>query len=740
MRVWRGDGTMGDGMKLTSIKAKIAIFAGLCLVGAISVQVVYGVITTKSGNALVVSRTSEILDSKTRESMNNLASAQAGLLRSEFDSALITARTMAHSFAMVVSSSAEGGVPAESRRRHINEILLNVLKQNELFNGTYTAWEPNALDGNDEAFRNRRDTGTDSTGRFIPYWNRDQSGKIAMQALVEYDSHDLHPNGVMKGGWYIGPQTNGRESVLDPLPYIVQGRQVYLATLSVPIVVKGKFLGVAGADFNLEFVQKLALDVNRSLFGGKNRVVILSNMGLIVADSARPELIGQSYAAQSQTWQTDLSTIQAGRNNSEWQGETLRTFAAIRLGRTEKPWSVLIEVPRDVVMAEANTLGQSLTERASSSVMWSAITSVMVALVAIAVMWLAAGGVARPIVAMTDAMKRLAAGDKSIDVPSRDQVDEIGQMAQAVQVFKDNAIRIEALQAEQAEAAARSAAERKQARHNLADSFEASVMGLVREVASSAQGMQATAQTMSAAARQASTQAGSIASAADSATENVQTVASAAEELSASITEINRQVTEAAKISKTASEEAGRTNVMVQTLATAADRIGEVVKLINDIAAQTNLLALNATIEAARAGDAGKGFAVVAGEVKHLANQTAKATEEIGSQINAVQEETRRAVAAIKTIGEVIDNVREISSGIAASVEQQGAATKEIARNVQQAAQGTQDVSANIGGVTNAVVTTGQAAESVLGSADSLTGSADRLRTEVANFLESIRG
>jgi methyl-accepting chemotaxis protein len=179
---------------------------------------------------------------------------------------------------------------------------------------------------------------------------------------------------------------------------------------------------------------------------------------------------------------------------------------------------------------------------------------------------------------------------------------------------------------------------------------------------------------------------------------------------------------------------------MVQTLATAADRIVEVVKLINDIAAQTNLLALNATIEAARAGDAGKGFAVVAGEVKHLANQTAKATEEIGTQIGAVQEETRRAVAAIKTIGEVIDNVREISSGIAASVEEQGAATKEIARNVQRAAQGTHDVSANIGGVTTAVITTGQAAESVLGSADSLTGSADRLRTEVANFLASIRG
>ncbi|SEH53944.1 methyl-accepting chemotaxis protein [Magnetospirillum fulvum] len=727
-------------MKLTSIKAKIAIFAGLCLIGAISVQVVYGVITTRSGNDFVVSRTSEILDSKTRESMNNLASAQAGLLRSEFDSALIAARTMAHTFAMIVSPAAEGGMATDIRRRHINDILLNVLKNNERFNGTYTAWEPNALDGNDEAFRNRRDTGTDATGRFIPYWNRDQSGKIAMQALVEYDSRDLHPNGVMKGGWYIGPQSNGRESVLDPLPYIVQGRQVYLATLSVPIVAKGKFSGVAGADFNLEFVQKLALDVSRSLFGGKNKVVILSNMGLIVADSANPELIGQSYSSHSQTWQTDLSTVQSGRNSTEWQGDTLRTFAAIQLGRTEKPWSVLIEVPRNVVMAEANTLGQSLTERASSSVTWSALTSTLVALAAIAIMWVAAGGVARPIVAMTDAMKRLAAGDKSIDVPSRDQVDEIGQMAQAVQVFKDNAIRIEALQAEQAEAAAHTAAERKQARENLADSFEASVMGLVREVASSAEGMQSTAQSMSAAARQASTQAGSIAAAADSATENVQTVASAAEQLSASITEINRQVSEAAKISKTASEEAGRTNVMVQTLATAADRIGEVVKLINDIAAQTNLLALNATIEAARAGDAGKGFAVVAGEVKHLANQTAKATEEIGTQIGAVQDETRRAVAAIKTIGEVIDNVREISSGIAASVEQQGAATKEIARNVQQAAQGTQDVSANIGGVTNAVLSTGQAAETVLGSANSMTGSADRLRTEVASFLASIRG
>jgi len=348
-------------------------------------------------------------------------------------------------------------------------------------------------------------------------------------------------------------------------------------------------------------------------------------------------------------------------------------------------------------------------------------------------------GIATPIKAMTGAMGALASGNLDVVIPHSDRTDEIGDMAKAVQVFKDNAIQVAGLRRQQEEAAVQAVTERKQAMNKMANDFEASIMGVVREVSGSAAEMQATAQTLSSTAQQGSSQATTVAAASEQASANVQTVASAAEELSASISEISNQVNEAARISTEASEEAHRTNEKIQALAAAADKISEVVNLIDDIASQTNLLALNATIEAARAGDAGKGFAVVANEVKSLANQTGRATAEISSQISAVQEETRHAVSAIGNIGNVIEQVRQISAGIASAVEEQGAATRGIAENVQQAARGTQEVTSNISGVTQAAETTGQAANNVLSSATGLMKQSDRLQSEVAKFLGTVR-
>ncbi len=345
----------------------------------------------------------------------------------------------------------------------------------------------------------------------------------------------------------------------------------------------------------------------------------------------------------------------------------------------------------------------------------------------------------RPLDAMTLVMGRLADGDVAVAVPSRDRRDEVGRMAKAVQVFKDNALRIESLRREREEAAAAAAAERKQAMRRIADDFENSVVAVVGTVSTSAREMETTAASMSAAAQQANTQAETVGAAADQATANVETIAAAAEELSASIGEINRQVADAARISTSAAEETANANALVHGLADTASRIGEVVQLINDIASQTNLLALNATIEAARAGEAGKGFAVVANEVKNLANQTARATEEISTQISAVQGETRRAVAAIAGIGSVIDQVQRISASIAQSVDQQGVATREIARSVQEAARSTQEVVANLAGVTEAAATTGSAATQVLGSAAELASNSDRLRAEATSFVASVR-
>jgi len=360
-------------------------------------------------------------------------------------------------------------------------------------------------------------------------------------------------------------------------------------------------------------------------------------------------------------------------------------------------------------------------------------------LIGAAIAFFIARSIVIPVKAMTGAMTRLAGGDRSVEIPAADNRDEIGDMAKAVQIFKDNLVRVEQMTREQDEAKQRAAAERRAAMHEMADEFESSVMAVVKVVSSSATEMQATSASMSSTANETAFQATAGASAAEQATSNVQTVAAASEELFASISEISRQVAEAARISTEASEEATRTNTIVAALAAAADKIGAVVQLIHDIASQTNLLALNATIEAARAGEAGKGFAVVASEVKNLANQTGRATEEIGSQIATVQKEVLSAVGAIQGIGLTIEKIRQISSGIASAVEEQGAATQEIARNVQQAAQGTDEVTRTINGVMQAASSTGAAATQVQSAASDLAQNAERLRGQMVDFLDTVR-
>jgi methyl-accepting chemotaxis protein len=347
--------------------------------------------------------------------------------------------------------------------------------------------------------------------------------------------------------------------------------------------------------------------------------------------------------------------------------------------------------------------------------------------------------IVNPIKAMTVAMRKIADGETSTAIPAQERRDEVGAMAQSVQVFKDNMIEAARLRGEQDVLKSRSDAERKQLVNRMADDFENGVRASLDTLTGAATEMQATSKSMSATAGEASHQATSVAVVAEQASANVQTVAAATEQLSSSVSEIGRQVTQSTEIAGQAVAEANRTNVTVQGLSAAAQKIGDVVKLISDIASQTNLLALNATIEAARAGDAGRGFAVVANEVKSLASQTAKATEEISAQVAAMQGATADAVQAIEGIGRTIGAINEIASVISIAVDQQGAATREIARNVQEAAQGTGQVSSNISGVNQAADKTGSAAGKVLSSAEQLSGQAATLRADVDRFLANIR-
>jgi len=343
-----------------------------------------------------------------------------------------------------------------------------------------------------------------------------------------------------------------------------------------------------------------------------------------------------------------------------------------------------------------------------------------------------------PILGMTSAMTRLAGGDHGVEIPAVDKKDEIGLMARAVLVFKENMIKAKELAANEAEELKARMARAKRV-EALTDRFDADVSMVLKTVASASTELQTTATSMSGTAEETSRQATAVAAATEQAATNVQTVASATEELSSSVGEISRQVAQSAKIAQKAVDEATQTNATIQGLSEVADKIGDVVQLINDIASQTNLLALNATIEAARAGDAGKGFAVVASEVKSLANQTAKATEEIGAQIAAIQSSSNQAVSAIKGIGATIVEISDITTSIASAVEEQSAATQDIARNVQQAAAGTSEVSANIVGVTQAAGETGAAAQQVLSASGELSQQSETLRGQVETFLSAIK-
>jgi methyl-accepting chemotaxis protein len=353
--------------------------------------------------------------------------------------------------------------------------------------------------------------------------------------------------------------------------------------------------------------------------------------------------------------------------------------------------------------------------------------------------WLIGRGIARPVVGMCAAMRALAGGDKSVEVPGVGRKDEIGQMADTVAVFKNNMIEADRLREETERLKLAAEAERKTGMLRLADNFEAGIKGVVNSVASQATEMQSSAEAMTHTAEQATQQATAVAASVEEASANVQTVASSAEELSASVREIGQQVEHSSKIASQAVVEADKTNTTVEGLAKTAQRIGDVVQLIETIAGQTNLLALNATIEAARAGDAGKGFAVVASEVKSLANQTAKATEEIRAQISEIQGATGHTVEAIRSIGATIRQMSEIATTIASAVEEQGAATREIATNVHQAAQGTNDIATNIEGVSRAATDTGAAATQVLGAAGELSRQAETLRHDVDEFLATVR-
>lgn len=663
----------------------------ICSVMALAFSATTGIVAVMSGN---------LAEREALEKAEQMAHRYGGVVRADVEVAVDAARTLAQAFeGMKIGFDSVAGSQDLSQRELMNQSLKQVITKNPHFYGVWTVWEPNALDGRDAAFANTK--GHDATGRFAPIWDR-YSGSLEARTCSNYDRAG-------RGDYYLVPKRTGKETITEPYTVTIGGRDHLMTTVSVPVVLRGRVLGVVGVDIALKTFQEMFSGIK---IYGTGYLSIISNGGLYVSAPGGDRL-GKSLF-DSEPWaNTFRQQIKRGQpfraeNFSDTlKSRVVRISVPISIGGVDTPWAAMVSVPKTMILKEAHKLRYVC--------LFIAIAAM---LVLVATVYVITGRVLRPILRTVRFAETVSKGDFSHTLTTR-RHDEIGTLVGAL----NNMISV------------------------LGDMFRDISAG-VTQLASSSSDLSAVSSQMSsgagestaktnavaAAAEEMSANMGSVAAAAEQSSQNINRVAAATQQITGTIEKIARNSEEARSVSKEAVSSAQRSSEKVKALGAVAHEITTVTEVINEISAQTNLLALNATIEAARAGEAGKGFAVVANEIKTLANQTADATREIQSKIDGIQRSTGETVTEIEHISEVIFRTNEIVSSIAEEVDEQSLATREIADSIGQASDGMKDVSANVaqssevaGMIATDVASVHQAAEEIAGSSVGVKRNAEEL-------------